>query len=880
MATGRVTAAIVLVEAATQSASDVMDHLDTTASGLTDAQADARRAAIGPNTVRTHRLRAAAILLAQLRSPLLLLLAVTALVSAFLGQQADAIIIGIILAASVGLGFVNEYRAGRAAVALQAQLRHRVTVVRDGRPRECDVTALVPGDIVHLQAGEVVPADIRLVHADDLECDEAVITGESLPVPKDVAPVAQGSALADLSCCALMGTLVRAGVGTGVVVATGPRAEFGRVAASLGERAPETEFQRGLRSFSMLLVIVAAILTVVIFAINIALHRPILEAVLFSLAIAVGISPQLLPAVVSTSLAAGARSLARDKVLVKRMVCIEDLGDIEVLFTDKTGTLTEGRVAFMRALGTDGSDDDTPVPLALACTDVTLADGIPVSGNALDRALWESPASGVHADEVGAWMRLADSPFDHVTRTASVAIARPDGTRELIVKGAPESIIARCASVDPRLAERIAAEFAAGNRVIAVARAPLGQRDDAAGVASDASWPLRLAGALVFLDPPRQDAAAAIARLADLHVTVKVVTGDNAVVAEHVCDALGLTHGGTLSGADLDAMDDERLAALIPVTRVFARVSPEQKARLLNVARASGTSVAFLGDGVNDAVALHAADVGISVDSATDIARDAADVILLEKDLGVLATGVVGGRRVFANTIKYVLMGTSSNFGNMVSAAGASAILPFLPMLPSQILLNNLLYDSSQLAIPTDHVDEDQLQRPSHWNIGMIRRFMLYFGPLSSAFDFLTFAVLIWGLHAGESEFHTGWFVESLATQTLVIFVIRTRRVPFLRSRPSLALTLAALSVVLVGALLPISPVSTLLGFTPLPWTFYGVLALMVVAYLVLVDTAKGWFFRHLAAPAPRPRTLHERGLHRRAARFTATQAHSGTGVA
>jgi Mg2+-importing ATPase len=836
--------------------------LGSSALGLSAVEAQKRLDAVGPNAIRTHRVRVLSLLWSQVRSPLLLLLAGTATLSAVLGQGTDAVIIGVILAASVGLGFVNEYRAARAAQALHTQLRHHVTVHRDGSAMVIDVADLVPGDVVDLAAGEVVPADVRLIAAADLECDESVLTGESLPSAKSVEPVPPASGVGDLASCALMGTVVRSGAGRGVVVATGSRAEFGRLALELGETEPETEFQKGLRDFSMLLVKVAVVLTVGIFAVNVALHRPLLEAVLFSLAIAVGISPQLLPAVVSTSLAAGSRELARQKVLVKRLVCIEDLGDVEVLFTDKTGTLTDGRVRFMRAFGDDGLESSAALVLGLVCNDAVVEDGRAVSGSALDCALWDSPIAEAHAAEVAGWQEIAD----HVSRTAAVLARDPDGGRWLVEKGAPESVLLRCGDVGADLGRQLDAEFSAGNRVIAVARAAVG--DDVDRV-PDGDGPLELVGILVLLDPPRPDAREALARLADLGIDVKVITGDNAVVAARVCDELGLTVGGALSGADIEALDDAALTAAIPGTRVFARVTPEQKARVVRLHRTAGFAVAFLGDGVNDAVALHAADVGISVDSATDVAKDAADVILLEKSLDVLATGVVEGRRVFANTIKYVLMGTSSNFGNMFSAAGASAVLSFLPMLPSQILLNNLLYDSSQLAIPTDHVDPDQLRRPSHWDIGMIRRFMLFFGPISSAFDFVTFWLMLSVLHATVPEFRAGWFVESLATQTLVIFAIRTRRVPFVRSRPSRALLLAAIAVVVIGAWIPASPMSSMLGFAPLPMGFYAVLVVLVVVYLVIIDSAKAWFFVHLAGAPGVRQPAPTRRVHRRASRFS-----------
>jgi P-type Mg2+ transporter len=862
---------VTAVEAAALSIPDVLARLASTPEGLAEGEAARRLRVVGPNAVRSHRARALPVLLGQLRSPLLGLLAVTAVASAFLGQASEAVIIGVILVASVGLGFVNEYKAAKTAEALHSSIRHRCVVLREGHPRTVDVTELVPGDVVELRLGQVVPADLRLLAAAALECDESVLTGESSPAEKSATPVAAGTPLAELQSCALMGTVVRAGSGTGVVVATGGAAEFGRIALGLGERQPETEFQAGLRKFSMLLVQVAGVLTGAIFVINVVLHKPVIDALLFSLSIAVGISPQLLPAVVSTSLAAGSRQLARSKVLVKRLVCIEDLGDVDVLFTDKTGTLTEGSLRFMRSSGADGTADEQPLLLGLLCNEATAGDGRVAGGNPLDVALWESPAAARCQQALARYRRLAILPFDHERRAVSVLVEDDRGNRTLITKGAPEGLLERCGPISAAARSALAAEFAAGNRVVAVATR------DAPGLTSITAADeqgLAFRGILVFLDPPKPTASTALKRLGGLGVTVKILTGDNAAVAAKVCADLGLPPGQVATGADIDKAGDQ-LSELIARTTVFARVTPEHKAQIVRAQRRTGDDVAFLGDGVNDAVALHAADVGVSVDSATDVAKDAADVLLLEKDLDVLADGVVGGRRIFANTMKYVLMGTSSNFGNMFSAAGASLFLAFLPMLPSQILLNNLLYDTSQLAIPTDEVDPEQIAGPTRWDVSFIRRFMLFFGPISSLFDFATFGIMLWGFHAGPALFRSGWFVESLATQTLVIFAIRTRRIPFFRSRPSVPLLAAAFGVVVTGAVLPFTPLAHTLGFRPLPGLFFLALAGLVITYLALIEFGKHWFYRFSrppAAPAPRHRTPGHR-VHRRAARFT-THSH------
>lgn len=843
--------------------SDVLRQLGTTAYGLSVEEADERLRRFGPNAVRTHRVSVGAVLKRQLNNAVLALLAVTAVVSFFLGDSTQAIIIGVILVVSVGLSFVNEYRAERAGAALHSRIRHTAVVRRDGRFCRADVSALVIGDVVRLELGELVPADVRLIDVNGLECNESILTGESTPTEKSTAPPRRSASIADAANLAFMGTVVSSGEATAVVYATGADAEFGRIAAGLGEREPETEFQVGLRRFSYLLLRVALTLTVVIVVTNLLLRRPLIDSALFGLAIAVGITPQLLPAVVSTSLASGSRRLAQLKVLVKRLVCIEDLGDIDILITDKTGTLTEGRISFIDAVDARGSHSESVLRYGLLCTDVDPAVG-GASANDLDTALWDGRAAITDSH------RVATLPFDHTRRATSVLADEPTG-RVIIVKGAPEQVLARCEGVSADARTTLSGMFTNGRRVVAVAAkdAPTLSRISAADENA-----LTLVGFLVFADNPKPAARESLKRLAALGIEVKVATGDNPQVAEKVCVELGLATNGTITGSELEQLADEQLAVVVANTTIFARVSPEQKSRVVVAMRRAGRSVGFLGDGVNDALALHSADIGISVDSATDVAKDAADVVLLEKDLGVLAAGVAEGRRIFANTIKYVLMGTSSNFGNMFSAAAASAVLTFLPMLPSQILLNNLLYDSSQLAIPTDRVDDEQLHAPSHWNIAFIRRFMLTFGPISSLFDFVTFGLMLGVLHAGPVQFRTGWFVESLATQTLIIFAIRTRRVPFLRSRPGVVLVLTTVSVIAAGIALTISPVADHLGFTPLPWQFFLALVLLTVGYLVLVEFAKIAFYSEplgLAVTPPRTRGRAHR-VHRRAARFSHPQ--------
>jgi len=649
------------------------------------------------------------------------------------------------------------------------------------------------------------------------------------------------------------------------VAVTGASTAFGAIAMRLGERQPQTAFQRGLRDFSMMLVYVTAVLAGTILVLNLVLGHGALDSILFALAIAVGLTPQLLPAIVTVSLSTGARRLAERKVVVKRLVAIEDLGNIDVFFTDKTGTLTEGKITFASALDTNGHESDEVLRDGLLCNEAVLSDGQIVGGNPLDRALWESQASSTLTALTT--QRLATLPFDYERRLASVLVQQHGGERRVIVKGAPEVILERTADPPPQALALLERLFAQGSRVVAVAtRSVHGQTE----LTPDDEHDLQLAGFLTFLDPPKADAGGALARLDRLGVEVKVITGDNAIVAQKVCGDIGLTVLGTITGGELDAINDDHLADVLPRTTIFARVTPEQKSRVIKAQQRLGADVGFLGDGVNDAVALHDADAGISVQTATDVAKDAADIVLLDKDLGVLADGIAQGRRIFANTIKYVLMGTSSNFGNMFSAGGASLFLGFLPMLPSQILLNNLLYDISEMTIPTDNVDEEQLQKPAHWDIGMIRRFMVFFGPISSIFDFVTFGIMIWVFNAHAPLFRSGWFVESLATQSLVIFAIRTRRVPFFRSRPSRPLAITTFTCVAIGAYLPFSPAAHALGFTPLPAAFFGFLVGMIITYLILIEVGKRVFYRRLPERRPPTRHVdpHKRARHR-ASRWT-----------
>jgi Mg2+-importing ATPase len=838
-----------LDELAGAAADEALEEFSSGRDGLAAPEAALRLERDGANELAEAGRPFLSLLVGQLRSPLLGLLAVAAAVSIAVGEHTSGAIILVIVGLSVGLGLFNEYRSEQTLASLRSRTGRRAVVMRGGEAVEIAAAELVGGDVCLLQVGDVVPADLRLLEASELTIDEAALSGEAYPAEKETAADTEPSGVIHQNC-AYLGSIVRSGRGAGVVVATGMQTRLGQVAGGLQEHQPPTAFQRGLAGFAGFLAKITALLTVSIFVINMALGRPPLDTLLFALAIAVGLTPQLLPAIVTVSLSTGARRMARKSVLVKRLVAIEDLGDADILFTDKTGTLTEGEIRLREAVGPTGAPAPELVRLALLASELHFAQGATPLGTTLDLAIWHGLEPGVAAAELAAAPPSATLPFTFERRRASVVI-ETRGRRRLLCKGAAEEILARCTTVrldgsNPLVEHQAEVEAAlgqmldAGHRLLALAERSIETRD----VYSEADEvDLELLGFLVFADPPKADAREAVARLKRLGIELKVLTGDNERTTAHVCGEVGLDVIGSVRGEDLVGLSEIELSALVRRTTIFARVGPEQKAALVVAAQRNGDDVAFLGDGVNDAIALHRADVGISVDSAVDVAREAADVVLLEKSLDTLADGVVEGRRIFANTMKYVLMGTSSNFGNMFSAAGASLFLSFLPMLPGQILLNNLLYDCSELTIPTDNVDEEFLARPEHWNIAFIRRFMALFGPISSLYDFATFAVMLWIFHAHAPLFRSAWFVESLATQSLVVFIIRTRRLPFFSSRPSRPLLTATLAVVAVGIAIPYSPLAHVLGFRPLPLLFLAILAAMAATYLALAEFAKAYFF-------------------------------------
>jgi Mg2+-importing ATPase len=812
--------------------------------GLSSAEAAARLQTLGPNELAPPpRFETVRELLRYFANPLVLILLVASVGSAAFGEPVSALIITLMLVLSVALNFTQAYRSQQAAARLRRQVGQTATVIRDGIEREVPVREVVVGDVIHLRAGDLVPADCRLLSARDLFVNEAALTGESLPREKHAMPGALAAGgLAEAVTAVFRGTSVISGMGVAVVVSTGPATEFGRVATSLVARPPETEFERGTRRFGFLILQVVIFLVLFVFLVNALLKRDLLETFLFSVALAVGLTPELLPMIVSVTLASGAVRMARRKVIVKQLAAIENFGSMDILCSDKTGTLTHGEITVDRHLNITGDNDEAVIRLAALNSVYQTGLRSPMDDAILKH---EHPAVARHT-------RMDEIPFDWERRRLSV-IVQDDGRRLLITKGAPESVLPACTTVevagataplDPTARATADALFrrlsADGYRALAVAYRPVG--DQAAYSVAD-ERELIFVGFAAFLDPPHEGVAETLRTLRADGIEVKIITGDNELVTRKVCREVGLDAGVIVLGEDVERMSDPALGAVAERTTVFARVSPIQKNRIVRALHARGHVVGCLGDGINDAPALRSADVGISVQSAVDVARDAADIILLEKRLSVLHDGVVEGRRSFGNIMKYVLMGTSSNFGNMLSMAAASLFLPFLPMLPVQILLNNFLYDLAQVPIPSDRVDGTYMRKPKRWNIGFIRRYMLLTGPLSSAFDFATFAVMLWVFEAGPALFRTGWFVESLATQTLVIFVIRTAGPPW-RSRPSRGLAWGVSACAVAGALLPFTPLAPWLGFTPLPPLFFAFLVAMVLAYLGLMEIVKRWFYR------------------------------------
>lgn len=838
-----------------RSAEEVLSGLDSGPGGLDSTTAALRLKRFGRNTLaeREHGpgLR---LLLSRFSSPLVIILVVAAVVSLIVREWVDALIVLCIVLMTAVLSFVQEYRASVAVDALRRRVAVRTSVLRDGLLQSIPVEQVVPGDVVELSAGALVPADARVLDSRDCFVNQALLTGETLPVEKSPAVCATDAGLAQRGNCVWMGTSVRSGWARAVVVETGRATVYGEIADTLMLRPPETEFERGLRRFGALLIGLMLTVVVAVLAVNILLHRPTVDTLLFAAALAVGLSPELLPAILTITLSHGARAMARRGVIVKRLSAIENLGSMDVLCTDKTGTLTRGVVELDAAVDLAGAA--SAEVLRLACLNARLQTGI---RNPLDEAVVaRGEREGMVSEPV---LKIDEIPYDFLRRRLSVVIGDGEPSEAtpraatMITKGAVEGMLEICTlarfegrdvALDEALRAKLMQRFVAwsgqGYRVLALAtKAVTGQGRH---VRAD-ECAMILAGFLLFFDPPEPQVAGTLAGLRGLGVGVKIITGDNRFVARHVADAIGMQVTGTITGPELQKLKDEALWHLAPLTTLFAEIEPNQKERIILALRKTGHVVGYLGDGINDAPALHAADVGISIDHAVDVAKDAADFVLLKHDLDVLRQGIDEGRHTFANTLKYIFITTSANFGNMISMAVASVFLPFLPLLAKQILLNNLLSDIPAMGIAGDNVDREWQRTPHRWDMRLIRRSMLTFGLTSTFFDLLTFGVLLAMADGAEEIFRTGWFLESLLTELWILFVIRTYR-PFYRSKPGKFLAWSAAATMLVAIALPMLPVAHLFGFVALPPDVFLAILAITAFYVVASEATKRLFYRRL----------------------------------
>jgi Mg2+-importing ATPase len=835
------------------STGQALEQLGTSAKGLSTAEALIRiKRYEGSRLVPKKRTDTFTLLLGQFSSPIVLMLVAAAIISVFLHDSTDAVIILAIVLASGLLGFWQERGAAGAVEKLLSLVEVKAKVLREGAPVDLPLSDIVPGDVVLLSAGATAPGDCLVLESRDLFADEATLTGETFPAEKSVAVLPAETPLAKRTNFVFLGTHVVSGSATALVVATGKDTEFGKVSERLKLRPPETDFERGIRRFGYLLMEVTLLLVICIFAFNVYLHRPVLDSFLFSLALAVGLTPQLLPAIVSINLASGARRMAEKKVIVKRLSSIENFGSMNVLCTDKTGTLTEGEVTLQSVTDLEGKESQD----ALLCVylNATFESGF---ASPIDAAIRKHCVL-----DIAAWKKLDEVPYDFVRKRLTVLVSGPEGN-VMLTKGALAQVLEVCATAQdasgaeqPLAAVRaqIDARFAEysrnGQRTLGLARKRLGATT-VIGKADETG--MCFIGFVLFSDPLKPGIAATIERLRGLGVSLKVITGDNILVSTSVARQIGFADAEVLSGKELNDISDGALLNRVGKIDVFAEVEPNQKERIIQALRKAGNVVGYMGDGINDASALHAADVGLSVEDAVDVAKEVADIVLLEKSLDVLIEGIREGRITFANTLKYVLIATSANFGNMFSMAGASLLLPFLPLLPKQILLTNMLTDLPAMTISSDSVDEQMLARPQRWNIGFIRSFMLTFGVLSSVFDYLTFGALLYLFHAGTDPFRTAWFVESVVSASLILLVVRSRR-PLLRSRPSRRLVLATLAVVLIATALPYLPFARFLGLVPLPLAYLVLTAAIVALYIAAAELTKHFFYRRFdRAPAAAP---------------------------
>ena len=845
-----------LLEKARTETDAVLKELGSQLDGLSEAEADSRLKRVGTNEIaREKRQPALMRLLGNLMNPLVLLLMALGVLSFITGDLRAATVIFVMVVLGVFLRFYQEMRADNAAAKLQAMVSNTATLVRGGKEEEISLKLLVPGDIIRLAAGDMVPGDVRVLLAKDLYLNQAALTGEALPVEKKAAPApANVQNPLELPNICFLGSNVESGSGTAVVICTGDRTYFGSLAASIVGQRQLTSFDKGVNKFTWLMIGFIAVMVPAVFLINGLSKHNWMEAFLFAMAVAVGLTPEMLPMIVTVNLSKGALAMARKKVIVKRLNAIQNFGAMDVLCTDKTGTLTQGKIVLEKHLDVHG--DTSERVLHYCYLNSYHHTGLK---NLLDEAILDHEELEERLKTKEKYRKIDEIPFDFVRRRMSVVVEDETGLNTLICKGAVDEVMSQCTRVEVKgeIIEVLPAYDAKrrqladdlngqGFRVIALAYKQMPGASDEPGYSVKDESDLILLGFLAFLDPPKDTAAEALKRLHNLNVDVKVLTGDNEIITAYICKQVGMPVEHLLLGSQIETMSETELAQAAGVISIFARLAPAHKERIIRALQSQGHVVGFMGDGINDAPALKAADVGISVDTAVDIAKESSDIILLENSLLVLEQGVLEGRRVFGNIVKYIKMAASSNFGNMFSVVGASAFLPFLPMLPIQVLTNNLLYDFSQTTIPTDQVDGDWLTKPRQWTIGKILRFILFIGPISSIFDYLTFFVMLhfFDCRHNPALFRTGWFVESLFTQTLIIHVIRTNKIPFIESRASWPLMLTSIIIVAVGAWLTVSPLANTLGFVPLPPRYWLFLTVMLLGYAILTQVVKTWFIR------------------------------------
>ncbi|MGZ3495418.1 MAG: magnesium-translocating P-type ATPase [Thermodesulfobacteriota bacterium] len=824
---------------------ELLQQLQTTPQGLTSDEVRQRLLRYGSNLLKPKKKSdALTLLFAQFKSPIILILIFAAGLSFFLHNPIDATIILVIVLVSGFLGFWQERGAVNAVEKLYAIVQIKTTVVRDGDSKEIPLEEVVPGDIVFIKASDVIPGDCLLLESKDLFVDEAALTGETYPVEKSIGILPPGTPLSQRTNSLFMGTHVVSGSARAVVIRTGKETEFGKVSERLKLRPPETEFEHGVRRFGYLLMEVTLVLVIAIFAINVYFARPILESFLFALALAVGLTPTLLPAIISINLAHGAKRMALNKVIVKRLASIENFGSMNVLCSDKTGTLTEGVVKLHSALNLDGHESEKV--LLYAFLNASYETGFM---NPLDEAIRQ-----YRQFDLSRYKKLDEVPYDFIRKRLSILVSKGD-THLMVTKGALSNVLGACSSAEMTegkivdiitVKEQVQKHFeefsGKGFRTLGIAYKDVGSD---AVITREQEAGMTFLGFLILFDPPKTGITETIRELKHLGVSLKIITGDNRLLAANVSQQVELLNPHILTGGDLHQMSDEALLKRVNEVDVFAEVEPNHKERIILALKKAGHVVGYMGDGINDASALHIADVGISVDSAVDVAKEAADIVLLEKDLNVLVQGVREGRMTFANTLKYVFMASSANFGNMFSMAGASLFLPFLPLLPKQILLTNLLTDFPEMTIATDSVDRELVEKPRRWNIQFIRNFMMTFGLLSSVFDYLTFGVLLLILHATTDQFRTGWFIESVISASVTVLVIRTRK-SFFRSKPGKYLLIATLLIVVVTIIFPFTPLAQLLGFQPLPMTILLVIGMIVVLYIIAAEITKRSFYKRV----------------------------------